>query len=837
MGKTLKYALFFVFFLPSFCVFSQVRTSPVPSWVRPSTLQSETTASKDEGGYHFELFEKQYNLPEKTIFSRFRIKVLTVDGIQQNSDIYLNYDPSYQTLTIHEIKIIRGGREIDKLDTKQIKTIQRETGAMQHIYDGSLSALLHLTDVQKQDVIEYSYSLKGFNPVNKGHFSGWLYHQIYVPVERFHHAIITEESTVLHMLKFQNDFEPRVENKGGQKIYVWENTATKAIKFDSNIPYWDAMYPMTTVSTFSDWREVVDWALPMYPVGGEDAKVLAGHFLKSGSKEEILLKMIRAVQDEVRYLGLESGMSAYKPNAPKKVWEQKFGDCKDKSLLMANLMQEAGVEAYPMLVNTEWRHRTNRLTASQSAFDHCVVAFKWEGEFRFIDPTISDQGGSLDNIHFPNYGLGLILKKGESRLTELPKPIIASTSITELIEVKDFGGKAEYTVRTEYRGRKADDTRSFFANGVNEDISQEYLNFYNNIYPGIFATADIKVMDYSRNGENLVTVEEYYEIPEFWTSSETGNQIVGEVYPLVLQSMLGFPASNKRTSDYFLGEPESFSQSTQLVMPENWPVKRSSKTIDAGAFVYKSEVYGAGNTTVINHSFELLQNSVPSEKVAELLKQRDLVKNDLGYSVSRQNPIATNGNDLNILAILLTLILLGVGGYFAFKIYRSFDPDPWIYAENKTVGGWLILPAIGLMATPIYTVYEFIDTGFLGQSIWNNIQDYGFGFRVFVVSELVVNIAYILFTVLVIAYFIGRRTGTPQLMIIFYITSFVLVTLDSVVAEYFFPDLGLESDMRQIFRSFVAMAIWIPYFYLSERVKSTFCKTFRRRDLETQLQQ
>ena len=54
------------------------------------------------------------------------------------------------------------------------------------------------------------------------------------------------------------------------------------------------------------------------------------------------------MQDEVRYLGLENGISAYKPSSPNKVYNQRFGDCKDKSLLLVTMLNQMNIEAYPV---------------------------------------------------------------------------------------------------------------------------------------------------------------------------------------------------------------------------------------------------------------------------------------------------------------------------------------------------------------------------------------------------------------------------------------------------------------------------------------------------------
>jgi hypothetical protein len=86
-------------------------------------------------------------------------------GVQNASEINISFDPAYETISFHFIRIIRNGEIINKYKEKEIKVIQREDNLESKIYDGSLTAYLSLSDIRLGDIIEYSYTIKGRNPI------------------------------------------------------------------------------------------------------------------------------------------------------------------------------------------------------------------------------------------------------------------------------------------------------------------------------------------------------------------------------------------------------------------------------------------------------------------------------------------------------------------------------------------------------------------------------------------------------------------------------------------------------------------------------------------------
>jgi transglutaminase-like putative cysteine protease len=112
------------------------------------------------------------------------------------------------------------------------------------------------------------------------------------------------------------------------------------------------------------------------------------------SPEDRVLAALRFVQDEVRYLGIESGISGFMPAAPNTVFARRFGDCKDKTLLLDTLLTALGVEAHPTLVNTKLRRTIQQLRPAP-VFDHAISQVVAGGRTYWLDATANYERGPL----------------------------------------------------------------------------------------------------------------------------------------------------------------------------------------------------------------------------------------------------------------------------------------------------------------------------------------------------------------------------------------------------------------------------------------------------------
>ncbi|WP_090296402.1 DUF3857 domain-containing transglutaminase family protein [Flagellimonas zhangzhouensis] len=418
MHKPITLLLLFVSFYISY---SQVSITKEPSWIVNEEHNPYAIAPEDGlyGGAHVLLYTEQVHVDREEAYIKNVAKAVEYSGIQNISSVVADYDPSYQELRFHRIDVIRNGETINRLNQQDIQTARRETNAESYIYDGSISAFVNIPDVRIGDIVVYSYSVKGFNPIQKNKFSTSFVLNSTQPIDRISAHIFTKRA--LHYKMLNSDLVADVKVSNGINHYKWAQEEVPAILMEEQTPAWYIQNETVLVTEYDSWEQVIDWGKNIFtfnePLSQELQRTISKIETNNKTEGNRIKSALSFVQNEVRYLAIASGIGGYKPNPPNKVMEQRFGDCKDKSVLFATMLNQMGIEAYPTLVNTTLKQELPKLTPSSKLFDHCIVkVVDKDGSTLWYDPTLTDQGGTYANTYTPDYRYGLVLDQSMSDL-------------------------------------------------------------------------------------------------------------------------------------------------------------------------------------------------------------------------------------------------------------------------------------------------------------------------------------------------------------------------------------------------------------------------------------
>jgi len=822
------------------------RIAPVPDWVKSVQPLPDDQADQqnNSNGMSYLLVDEQWQVREdrQSHYAHIVSKALNSSGVKEVSQISIDFDPAYQSLLLHRIVIHRDDRVLDRIDRSQIDLIQREKDLEYQIYDGSKTLNVFIEDVRPGDSVEYSYTVEGSNPVFSRHFSEHLDMRWGVPVGRVHYRVLWPSSRPLHIRNHETGIEAVKRTSGKNTEYVWSEDRVEALVSDEDVPDWYDPFPVVYLSDIGNWNEVAAWAWPLYkPVIDTPAQkaVIAPILKTTNTEEQRVLAALHFVQDEVRYLGIEMGARSHKPGAPDAVIKQRFGDCKDKSRLLVSLLQGMGVDASPALVNTDSGMRLKDALPSPTEFDHTIVLARVNGRNYWLDPTRSHQGGSLDAIYQPDYDYALVVSNHSPDLVKMSDDIntVHRKTVEETFDLRDgFDKPANYRILTQNEGYYADSLRQQLAETNPQRIEQSFLNYTAHYYPDVRLADSLGIDDDDKL--NRITLTEHYVIPEIWTKSDDERYMTVDFRPYLIDDYVKDVTAPIRTMPYAVAHPVRYQQTTRILLPEGSSFDREFDEVEDKAFRFTRKVDFSDNVLVLDYLYESFDDHVNPDDIQAYSKNVRTVQNRADYRIQIPNPAGKfgefhfNAGDINWLLVIIVVLAFAGAGFISYKYLYLYDPPapPADHINTRLEGlkGWLILPGIAIIASPIRILIETRDIWYLFSAWqWSIIADQlETGLLVTIVIEMICNVALIVFALLLIVMFFTRRHTFPRFFIAYFVFT-LAVTGGDLLVLHLLPYPGAEveaSDLGELTRLAIYTVIWSLYFIKSKRVKATFTR-------------
>ncbi|OYU94517.1 MAG: hypothetical protein CFE21_16055 [Bacteroidetes bacterium B1(2017)] len=815
---------------------------PLPNWIKKVPINSSLKVNEShvENGCYYMLLDEQILVKEELEYNHYALKIMSDAGVQSGSEISVVYDPSYQELQFHYIRVLRKKETIQQLGIAQVQFLQREEDLDSKIYDGSFTAYIALTDVRKGDVIEYAYTLKGRNPVFKNTFFSIRALEFSQPIAQEYLRYSTPTNRKLyHKINGKKVLKQKTFIENGYSVLEIESSCLEPIEAEENVPYKsDPQYPYITVSEFETWEQVVKWALPLYeldnPNSAELKKKVAEIVTPYKKKEDQIMAIIRFVQDEIRYLGLESGISSHKPTESALVLKRRFGDCKDKSLLLFRMLREIGISSSPALISTNTRQYLENDLPGPQQFDHVTLTFLFNNVSYWVDPTISYQRGDISRFQFPDYAWALVIKEGENKLSSIQSnTAIRKKVIQEEFTIADSTSPVKLKVTSKFYGVEADNIRYDFATSSINEIEKGYTSFYQKIYSRVKKTKGIETFD--NDSENIFTVCENYEINKMWTFDKESGNINLEVYPEALMADIVVPEQRIRKYPLALNYPLVLEQQIELVLPSNWDINEDALSKKNPHFVYQyNSRKTEANRIILQYSYIIGKDEVEpydmEQFCTDLTEAKRLNAYSISWSSNSPNNVAKTiqSGDTNWILVFWTLILCLLCLYFFQKVY-AWDQAPRGYVKYAAnIEGWLILHGIGMFISPFILLYNFSVAGYFNINTWESFTAtqnkalYGVFFTIEMSSWIIL----FCLNILCIVLFLNRRSSYPKIYLFFISYFFFSLLLDIVFAKMVNSEAYLDEIIRSLFSVGINASIWGTYLFRSNRSKITFVYTY-----------
>jgi transglutaminase-like putative cysteine protease/tetratricopeptide (TPR) repeat protein len=625
---------------PAPSIAQEVERGHIPEWLAPRAIPEVTPemARRSRNGISYLITDWQVRGSEAGTDSYYRVaqKVMDRSGLEGAGKIEAEFDPRYEHVTLNYVHVIRDGHTIDRTAEAELKIVQREASLDEGLIYGKFTAIANLKDIRVGDIVDYATTYHSQDKLWPGHFFGSFAARLSDPVGLRAVRIAWPVGYPLTYKTVNSDISFQKKREGNSQILEWVGKdVPEAAEEEKDVPDWFPQYGRVNISTMTTWGEVARWASRFYE--GDDTltpdfeKRLDDIAQRWPDPADRLTEVTRYVQDNIRYVGEEMGEGSYVPRRPKTVLQRGYGDCKDKSLLLAVALRKLGITATPALASTEIGLGLPDRLPSPIAFNHVVVRATLNGAFKWIDATATHQGGRGNSIVSVDYGYGLPIKPDQQDLEKMSGPDKRSggMSVIEKYAVDEHGNPAlSLLVETVYTDADADWMRQRVAVKPVKDLSEDNLDFYRQRFADITESIPLKIED-ERDANRITMIENYSLSGQAFKKEELLKKFITRAYALtnMLPSRQTTPRRNPLFVTSYLNREHVIELSAKgrtLWRPENIEEKY-------GNIAFKRNTAVNGDIERISYSLKTADEThISPDQAAGVYKVSDKISDETG---------------------------------------------------------------------------------------------------------------------------------------------------------------------------------------------------------------
>ena len=482
---------------------------------------------------------------------RVVFKILNERG-KDSADIEIGYNSRAEIASIIYARTITAEGKILPLIENAIKVVTPYSSYPS--YSDYKELTFSMPGATVGSIIDYKVVIEEKKPEIEGNFSSGFYFQAYHPTFLCRYKVIAPESIDLKYLVLNPlpdiQLSPKIICNGNKKIYLWEYNHIPQIIEEKSMPPADELAFRILVTTMNSWEEFSNWwrkKIAGKTEPDESIKRKVDELTKAlSTSEEKIEAIFDYVKGQIRYVSIDLGKSGCEPNNAKKVFENKYGDCKDKSTLLISMLRVAGIPAYYALIPTNNIGNLIKDFPYPFQFNHCIVAAENEDEHHFIDPVAKYY--RFDYLPESDRNRNVLIFDDEKIFfdkTPLAKPeenAYYSQSQIEIdldgsieCEVKNFGfGGKEASLRSFFIRNRPTKIKESFEERADEISSGAKLLTYTHSDPLNFnerfeLNLEYNAQDYCRKAGDILI----FDVPEIWKGCPaTGKK--DRRYPIVV---------------------------------------------------------------------------------------------------------------------------------------------------------------------------------------------------------------------------------------------------------------------------------------------------------------
>lgn len=354
------------------------------------------------GEYHKTL-TIQKTTGEPTAVSRYDIDIIMLtDKIGNMVNNYTVYHSGFNELTnLNAYSKIPVGKKFKSVKVTEKKTTSSSSSSI--FYDDSQETTVHFPALTQNAIAHVDYSLlhKDAHLITPFHVPGGM------PSLNLSYSVVVPDGIDIRYL-VQNDPDKKFvftqTRQGKATIYKWEMKGYKPVERFSNAPDFRYFNPHVIVHItgyqsekgyvrfLSDLNDLYKWNFNFTKnINTQPSPAIS--FLVDSLTANITDKFTKAsviyrwVQEHIRYIAFEDGLQGFIPRQASDVYNKRYGDCKDMSSILVQMLRDAGMNAYFTWIGTrDIPYKYNEVPLP-IVDNHMIATLELDGKWYFLDAT------------------------------------------------------------------------------------------------------------------------------------------------------------------------------------------------------------------------------------------------------------------------------------------------------------------------------------------------------------------------------------------------------------------------------------------------------------------
>lgn len=272
-------------------------------------------------------------------------------------------------------------------------------------HDDSKEYSFYFSNLSKGAKTKLSYKTTIKNP----RFLHALFFKNYYPIKNLTFTITVDDNIDLDFKYFNfSGFDAKYElvTKKNKKIYTWNLKDVPKSKYEENSPsfYYNIPHVIPVIKSYS----IKNTTTPLLETSSDlykwyfslseeiynnndtiaELKQLVDSLTQGMNSDTEKLKVIYYwVQEHIKYIAFESGLGGFVPRKASTVFSNRFGDCKDNSSILFEMLKYVGIKSYLTWVGTRRLPYGYSELPSPKVDNHMINTCIIDSNYYYLDAT------------------------------------------------------------------------------------------------------------------------------------------------------------------------------------------------------------------------------------------------------------------------------------------------------------------------------------------------------------------------------------------------------------------------------------------------------------------